>query len=727
VAYPQRKQDKFVPKKKSNTKKVLAAVLAATALAGGWVGYQRYNPQAEGGQPRVDIEDVQPLPQIKLDTVPVYAGRVAPQAIDSLCELPGAKPVESQIQEFTQLQAFGGTFTRSLLSYAREAKIYTCFYNDASVASTFDPDNGFARINKTGDIADHMLQDLHATIHGYQHNSGALKYDSSWNLHSRISQKVASEALAQAGEFAAALEMSGNGNATLAAFHDKNATTGWQVFKDKYAQTADMQQASAAAVNALLRDPAFIASHANGVVTDYYNDYATGKVSRRAAEKFDNVAVEKMGEMPGGVKLAEGVTLPTQQEMATAVPELAKAFDIFRPGHEKQEFIGRIAPRIQGSGNRYTVLQAIARVDGDLTGQFNYAARPNIGGVWENCAQADYSYSQVPKATQDLWRNLQTLRKGEVMGKAIVEFSTRADVFHCYFSMSDSHAGEWFDNDGLVRISDKSTDIDYILTTQAHEVIHAAQRVNNLRTYDRSWRIADYQLMTLAHEGAARTGQMLVALELDKAGVPGPWKDMQSRFPENTKVIKAAYDAAITAGSSHADAMKAGGAAGWAQQFKTRDWADSYNQDILKDYITELVHGDKLAPNQKGYTLDRARLTGSISDKFNFTATLPSLPAPADRFGGNEQMRQAFEYVNLEHMARTQGRTTTGYKTELARLQADKNPYLGVDLSIIAGTLSNKDTTLSPLDAMNCFAGLSSGCTYGGKPLDAGALKIKMQ
>ena len=46
---------------------------------------------------------------------------------------------------------------------------------------------------------------------------------------------------------------------------------------------------------------------------------------------------------------------------------------------------------------------------------------------------------------------------------------------------------------------------------------------------------------------------------------------------------------AITAGGTHTDGLKAGGAAGWAQQFKTRDWTDAYNQDVLKDFIKELV------------------------------------------------------------------------------------------------------------------------------------------
>jgi hypothetical protein len=58
-------------------------------------------------------------------------------------------------------------------------------------------------------------------------------------------------------------------------------------------------------------------------------------------------------------------------------------------------------------------------------------------------------------------------------------------------------------------------------------------------------------------------------------------------------------------------------------------------------------------------------------------------------------------------------------------MEAENNPYFGVDLSIIDGTLSNASTTLSPIEAMNCFAGLSSGCTYAGKPLNADDYKIK--
>lgn len=699
-------------------KTLLAVLFAGSALTGTLM----YMSHVHANMP--DLPDnIRPLDTLQLGNAPAYTTRAKDQKeLDKLCDLPGKKPVGEQWEGMSRLQAYGGTFTRGLLSYANAASIYTCYYKAPEFASTFDATAGIARINKTN-LADMMLQDVHGTLHGYQRNEGKLVYNGNWNLYSRIMQKAASEAVAYAGEFVAATEMQQNGSRELANALDRNGTEGWAEFVAAYNNTADLEKSASAAVNALLRNKNFVSYHADEAIDAYFADLRAEKLSRNLANQFGVAELRDMAKV-NGFSFAAEATLPTDQELRRIAPELSRAMDVMS-NKPDQDMIPEIA--VKRNGNSYTVRQAITRIDSDQSGKFNYPNRGNIGGVFENCAQADYKYSQTPNGTKDLWQNLQTIKRGPLMGAALYDFSNKANIFHCYFKMDATNAGEWYDNDGLVRISSAGRAPEAnVLTSQAHEIIHGIQRTNNLRNIDPSWTIHEYQMMRLAHEAAGRAGQYVLALELKDAGIAGPWNDTKDRYEAPARAAQGAYERAKAAGLSPAAALTAAGTAGWNAQFGDRDWADSYNNPILNTFINMVVTGEAKAQTGKTYPLETARMTGWISNDLNFTSGVTALPAFKDRFGGNDQMRQAFEYVNLEHIAYTAGRNSPQYTQELQRLQTDKNPYLGVDLRVISNTLASPQTTLTPLQAMNCFSGVSTGCSYGGKDLNPGQYKIKM-
>jgi hypothetical protein len=252
------------------------------------------------------------------------------------------------------------------------------------------------------------------------------------------------------------------------------------------------------------------------------------------------------------------------------------------------------------------------------------------------------------------------------------------------------------------------------------------QRTTGVTKVDRSWTIAEFQMNTMAYEAAAHAAQDLIGLEMRDAGIPGPWKWATIESPLSSKAADAAYAQAAGAGQNHAAALSAAGAASWQAQFQSREWADGYNNLILAKFAENIVHGNAAAPSEAHYDLAQARRTGWVSPELNFTAGIDAVPAYADRFAGNERMREAFDYLNLEHIAATRGRQSKPYLAELGRLEQGKNPYLGVDISVAVREMRMKAVTLSPLEIMNCLAG-ANACHYGNEPLTPGQFKINMR
>ena len=671
----------------------------------------------------IHIADIRPLDAVKTSPHTFPDRNKMQGELDANCQVPDTVALEKQFRDLNELQEYGGAFTRGVLSYAKAASLYTCYYHSRDYASTYAPETGIVRIDDSGDGAYRMAQDIHATVHGHEFIEGQRANDASWDLYSRIMQKLTAEAVAYTGEFVSAVEMNAHGDSSLVRHEDSVSTDGWAEFKAVYEKTNDIQAAATASVNALLRTPGFVSWHADEAIDSYYGDWAQGRVQMDASQKFTAANAATMGALPG-LRLADNVSVPSQQELAAVVPGLARVFDALAPAQQGSPYAQALAAK--KAGNSYTARQAVTRVDSDATGKFTYANRGNINHLYDYCSQADYRYSQVPEATRDLWRNEQTLRAGGPLSRGLVDFAERGNLFFCYFTLPQNTAGEWHDDDGIVRVaSNFNQSADHILTTQAHETVHGIQRTTGVEAEDRSWTIREYQLMLLSYEAAARVSQYLVALELNDQGNPGPYRAAESEFKGPFSAARDAYENAKSNHLSHTEALQAAGAAGWRAQFADPTWTGFYNDTVLKGFISRVMAGTQLAPHGASYSLEAARKTGWVTDQLNFTATIPALPEYADRFGGNTRMRQAFDYVNLVHIANTLGNDNPAVQQERQRMSDEGNPYFGVDLSIINTTLANPETTLSPIEAMNCFSGISTGCTYGGKPLNAEAYKIK--
>ena len=705
---------------KAARRTILTVALAGAAVFGVRTGVHALHESTA----TIHIGDIRPLDGAKTSPhIFPDRGRIRDALNQNHCQVPGTLAPDKQLRDLDELQEYGGAFTRGMLAYAKAAAVYTCYYNNPDYASTYAPETGLVRINITGDNADQAAQDIHATVHAHEFIEGHRSNGPSWDLYSRVMQKLAAEAVAYAGEFTAAVEMKANGDSTLVRHEDKALTEGWADFKAVYEKTNDIHAAATASVNALLRNPGFVSFHAEEAIDDYYADWAQGRVSKDAGARFTNADAARMGALPG-MSLADNVVVPSQQELVAVAPGLARVFDALAPAQQGSAYARALAAKKEGTS--YSAHQAITRVDSDITGKFNYAGRGGVPHLYDYCSQADYRYKQVPDATRDLWRNEQTLRAGGPLSRALVDFADRGNLFFCYFDLPKNTGGLWYDSDGIVRVAGNIPQSEaQKLTIQAHETLHGIQRTTGVEADNSSWTIHEYQMMLLSYEAAARASQYLVALELNDLGVNGPYRAMEADFKRPLTAASDAYENAKALHRTHAEALQEAGAAGWRAQFSDPGWTGFYNNTVLKGFIARLMAGTATKPGGASYSLETARKTGWVSDQLNFTATIPALPAYADRFAGDTRMRQAFDYVNLVHIANTLGNDNPAVRQERQRMENDRNPYFGVDLSIINGTLANATTTLTPLEAMNCFSGVSTGCTYGGKPLHADDYKVK--
>jgi hypothetical protein len=358
-----------------------------------------------------------------------------------------------------------------------------------------------------------------------------------------------------------------------------------------------------------------------------------------------------------------------------------------------------------------------------------YWRRMFIRHIPEVCANEGVAVNQTPPGARDLRQNLDVLRRGALLGPALSDFSAKADIWHCPVPYDNNISGTWADKDGLVRVAIvPGLPWSGKLSTQAHELTHGIQRETGAAAVNRHWTIRDFQMNAMAYEAAAHTTQYLLALELGDAGLKEPLQwEYASATPEPAKTAAAAYAQAQQAGASHEAALAAAGSAAWQAQFGVRTWTDAYNNLVLTKFIDLIVHGHIGAPSEAHpYTLEQARRTGWISKDLNFTADLDHLPSYDARFGGNTRMRQAFDYVALEHIAYTRGRDSKPYIEELARLEEQKNPYLGVDIAVAGREMNMKTVTLSPLEVMNCLAGVTA-CHYGGEVLKPERFRIDLR
>jgi len=346
---------------------------------------------------------------------------------------------------------------------------------------------------------------------------------------------------------------------------------------------------------------------------------------------------------------------------------------------------------------------------------------PVMSSVTEDCAPRDSFYyplrtenlppvytwagqhpDSVKHEARILWDNMRRLDNDKtVMGPLLTDFSRRANIIFCREPMSGQWA-EWNDSDGIVRVtSSNEKGADFLMTTQAHEIIHGIQRTTGVKTTEKTWQAREFQLRTLSIEAAARVSEYMVALEFRQAGKPGPWHEVCREYPDPAAAILADYRVGIQQGLSHREALLCAGEAAFYRQFQVQSWLDSYNVDILQNYIALSILGDLKPPVESGFSIERIKRAGYLSPQFNFTARADRLPSGL--CGSNVYMEQAFTYADAERLKRTLGPESHTYLRAIEKLKRDGNPYVGIDLRLALFS-GSKISGITVFEMMNFMA-----------------------
>lgn len=327
-----------------------------------------------------------------------------------------------------------------------------------------------------------------------------------------------------------------------------------------------------------------------------------------------------------------------------------------------------------------------------------------------DCTQAGEPRDKVAPEMLVLWQQIQRLRDSPTLtGPALADFADRTNIFYCYKPLPPGTDGQWRDHDGVVRIAKRDRPLSAAaqLLNAAHETVHAEQRLTGVSREDLSWTLPQKQMEQLCMEASARAAEFVIALEFLLQGDDSLWREKTIVSPEICNDVLIAYTSALDTQASYTDILSSVGTTAFYAHFCQQEWLDFYNEQILSRHIYLLAEGQLKEPSKDKYTLETARKTGYISPAFNMTAQLPDLPAYTHCFGENTQMRQAFDYAQLEHLAATKGRENRAYLKMLKRLENEGNPYLGVDLQKAYAAFEAPNGNHDLLRTLNICAGIT--------------------
>lgn len=352
---------------------------------------------------------------------------------------------------------------------------------------------------------------------------------------------------------------------------------------------------------------------------------------------------------------------------------------------------------------------------------------------------ANQPEKEVPLQLMLAWHNMQTLKNSNTfLGPKIYNFSVDAKVLFNRDSIvgipwsteeylsslpSDTAAlmrkalddlgytgdtdaptvATWKDDKGLVTVG-PMTDTGFMLCAQTHELIHGIQRTTGVKQEDLSMSVWDFQAFLLSYEAAANVGENIIALELyyiDKRE-KAPWKYCLSADAESLYRVDSVFYDAIQKKTYYPRALEEAGRAAFYCRFEQQWWLDAYNGSVFCRYLDWAMQNQLKPLSSKHYGVEQAKKTGYISEDFNLTAKVDSLPS--NMFGNNDSMRQAFDWVNLLHIEKTAGKESVAYKENLKKLEDQKNPYLGVDPRIIYLTLEASRYKLSVTSVLDYYA-----------------------
>ncbi|MEZ0223100.1 MAG: DUF6782 family putative metallopeptidase [Alphaproteobacteria bacterium] len=314
---------------------------------------------------------------------------------------------------------------------------------------------------------------------------------------------------------------------------------------------------------------------------------------------------------------------------------------------------------------------------------------------------------------------LQIMRAEDTLtGPLLRHFMTANDAWYCDRPLSRIKGNLWgltYDYYGIVALNEAKP-LYRLIGVAAHETLHLMQKARGLSEIDPAGDIYSLQSRFLANEASAHALEVAYAFELAQAGDTRSWEGLQTplNYPDGhstsspylglQSAFSGAYARAVTAGSSHAQALLIG-----AQETITafvtteQEKLDIYNEIVLQVYLSRV--GNQLTgPGAETWTAEKTQLSGKLTENFSLTQGF-ALPEPAARFGKNAEMRWAFEAVEV-YRKKVSG-DAGAYNALREKAAAGGNPYLDIDMATALARMPGAAFAASPVRSVSVFNLLS--------------------
>ncbi len=621
--------------------------------------------------------------------------------------------------------ANGGMFSRGLHQNARDLDMAVCETAEPNNIRNYDGSSRIAGISADGQIVETLREAAHGITHAIMQKNNLSSPAADEGLFSRLNRHLTAEAVAMTAEYVVAAEQASRGNTNLmTALHVQNAP-GFAHFsanlqaaqRSGLTEQRAIARAASLTITHLVRQPEFITANSDPILRPYVQELSTAGMRPRRTSEFDRDDARQMGQW-GRQSIAADVRLLTPAELATLSPTVASMVETLQNMHAVRT--GYTPPRTYVDDNIYArvtlngVLQEMHNAQGVYTArqaferartapQHTYAGRSwQLRETFTFGMQSDYSLSQTPPAAAALWQQIDNLRRlSPTFGPHMADMAAQANIVMCYGPLSSTLLGLWQPDAGIIVLNTGHRHVAGNTRTLAHELLHVAQHNHGIGRHYDNWSLADIQASSLTRESAASVISILVAMEFKLYGDNSLWSfgNDQPRAERMWQV----YTETRAGGATHQQSLEAAGRLGYALMFQRQWWLDIYNDDTARQVIAQLAAEWLKAPTGEGYTINMASLAGKVSETFNFTRGVTSLPDDQMAFGTNDQMRHLYDYIHLQHLTQTLGSSHATTRAQRRLMENEGSPYLGVDFKALAARVA-ADRVTPVLQHINCLA-----------------------
>lgn len=676
-----------------------------------------------------------------------WPARTAPEGISNIvrCYEPRTQETSYSFNAdqrswhgFYTLADEGGATSRLLHAAALRDRINACVTTNAADNARYARTTRQIGINQSTNEEEQLRAAAHGLAHSLMLRTGEAEGSADEQLTSRLSRRLMAEALAITVEYMIAAELHVRGDATVWNMLVREGHPGFKAFQDALARNrfafdgrpmplGTLQAAATETANSLMRQPDFIAFHADDIMRDALAEITLGRVQRPSASAaFNDADARELStwhvDGQPSVNFSSQIRLVTHQELVSIARDTAARIEGLE--HIKarkfsyrgpQRYIANnpydslkasdLAQWLERTQGRYTVTQAMTRIMNGNTTWGNRAAVFN--SALQYGIQADYRVNQAPSQSNALWRSLQLMREHSPMvGTPLINHASQNDVFMCYSETMHNAAGVWVPSFGTLFLNPAQRGEAFgSLPTFAHEMMHAVQSRHTDHISNANYSIYDLQAKSLASEAAARTVSSLTTIEMyANGGIDRSRANVDGRIFD---VMVETYDA--NAAGDRRAALEAAGLAGYRQMYTVQWWLNAYNSRMIRTFVNRLGEANLQRPQPDALDIDTLRLMGRVSDNLNFTRDLRHLPSDIERFGNNDQMRQMFAWLHYQHLAKTFGVESEQASAERNLLVRDRNPYLRLDLDAFRREISNIGDANYFLRIANRMVGIGPG------------------